>query len=313
MAQIACASARLWTTSKQALGMNVGQLSELWRYPVKSMAGESIQSGRFDAYGMIGDRAWAAINTETGNVGWGKSYPKLMNLKARYTREPPPTRSYGEDVSPVAIHFPSGDVAVSNANPDKALTDYIGAPLHLSPLEPPENRQHYRWKDPIDYDDILKILGIGPDEPAPDLSAYDENMIELLAEYFAPPGTYNDMFPIHALTTSSIDHMEQKSGERFDVARFRPNFLIQTVPGINGLIEFNWIGKTLEIGESVFRVEAKTIRCSMPSRGQAHNGLPQNAQIAKSLVAEAQRFFGAYLSVVKPGMVNVGDAVILSD
>jgi hypothetical protein len=144
-----------------------------------------------------------------------------MNLKARYTQEPPPTRGYGGDVSPVAIHFPNGAVAVSSENPDKALTDYIGVPLHLSPLEPPDNRQHYRWKDPVDYEAILKILGIGPDEPAPDLSAYDENLIELLTEYFAPPGTYNDMFPVHALTSSSIRHMEQKPGETFDLARFR--------------------------------------------------------------------------------------------
>jgi uncharacterized protein YcbX len=293
--------------------MNVGKLSELWRYPVKSMAGESIQTASFDTYGMIGDRTWAAINTETGDVGWGKSYPKVMNLKARYTQEPPPTRGYGEDVSPVAIHFPCGAVAVSSDNPDKALTDYIGVPLHLSPLEPPDNRQHYRWKDPVDYDAILKILGIGPDEPAPDLAAYDESLIELLAEYFAPPGTYNDMFPIHALTSSSIRHMEQKSGEIFDLARFRPNFLIETAPGIKGLIEFDWIGKTLQIGDSLFGVEAKTIRCSMPSRGQEPYALPQNARIAKALFAETQRFFGAYLSVIQPGTVNVGDAVILSD
>jgi len=293
--------------------MNVGKLSELWRYPVKSMAGESIQTARFDTYGMIGDRSWAAINTDTGDVGWGKSYPKVMNLKARYTQEPPPTRGYGEDVTPVAIHFPSGAVTISSENPDRALTDYIGVPLHLSPLEPPDNRQHYRWKDPVDYDAILKILGIGPDEPAPDLSAYDENLIELLAEYFAPPGTYNDMFPVHALTSSSIRHMEQKSGETFDLARFRPNFLIETAPGIKGLIEFDWIGKTLQIGDSLFGVEAKTIRCSMPSRGQEPYGLPQNARIAKAIFAETQRFFGAYLSVIQPGKVNVGDAVILSD
>jgi len=293
--------------------MRVGQLSELWRYPVKSMAGERIQSAHFDTYGMIGDRSWAAINTDTGDVGWGKSYPKLMNLKARYTKEPASDRRYGEGVSPVAIHFPSGDVVVSNDNADAALADYIGVPLHLSPLEPPANRQHYRWQNPVDYEAILKILGIGPDEPAPDLSAYDENLIELLAEYFAPPGTYNDMFPVHALTTSSIEHMEQKSGEAFDLPRFRPNFLIQTAQGINGLIEFTWIGKTLEIGESLFKVEAKTIRCSMPSRGQVPYGLPQNSQIAKSLFEETQRFLGAYLSVVHPGKVTVGDDVILSD
>jgi len=293
--------------------MNVGHISEVWRYPVKSMAGESIDGAHIDSYGMIGDRAWATINSETGDVGWGKSYPKLMNLQARYTQEPPSGRVYCEDVAPVAIHFPGGEAVVSNENPDEALSDYVGAPLHLSPLEPPENRQHYRWQEPPSVEAILKLLGIGPDEPPPELSVYDESLIELMAEYFAPPGTYYDAFPIHALTTSTLEHMERKSGEAFELQRFRPNFLIQTTPEIKGLIEFEWIGKSLEIGESLFRVEAKTVRCSMPARGQAPYGLPQNAQIAKSLFAETQRFLGAYLSVTKSGKVCVGDRVTLLD
>lgn len=293
--------------------MNVGRISELWRYPVKSMAGESISSACFDAFGMVGDRAWAAINTETGDVGWGKSYPGLLNLKARYAQEPSSSRAYCEDVPAVSIHFPGGEVASSDENLDATLSDYIGAPLQLNPLEPPENTQHYRWQNPVDYEAILKILGIGPDEPPPDMNAYDGSIIELLAEYFAPPGTYNDMFPVHALTSSSIEHMEQQSGESFELQRFRPNFLIETSPGISGLVEFEWIGKQLSIGDSLFKVEAKTIRCSMPARGQAPYDLPQNAKIAKSLFAETQRFLGAYLTVVQPGKISTGDEVILLD
>ena len=121
------------------------------------------------------------------------------------------------------------------------------------------------------------------------------------------------MFPVHALTTSSLRYMEQQSGETFAVQRFRPNFLIATAEGDAGLIEFDWIGKKLEIGGAVFGVEAKTIRCSMPSRGQAPYDLPQNPNIAKSLFAETQRFMGAYLSVLEPGKVSEGDEVRLVD
>ena len=293
--------------------MKVGKISEVWRYPVKSMAGERIASAQFDAYGMIGDRAWAAIDSSTGDVGWGKSHPKLMNLQARYTHEPLPHRAYCEDVPPVAINFPAGEVALSEGNADVMISDYIGAPLQLRPLEPPENREHYRWQKPADYESLLKILGIGPNDPPPDMSAYSESTIELLAEYFSPPGTYNDMFPVHMLTSSSIEHMEHQSGETFQLQRFRPNLLIDTEAGVKGLIEFDWIGRSLTIGESQFKVESKTIRCSMPARAQAPYGLEQNPAIAKSLFLETQRFFGAYLSITKPGNVQVGDDVILSD
>lgn len=292
--------------------MEVGHIAGLWRYPVKSMGGEKVGTARFDQYGMIGDRAWAAINTETGDIGWAKAYPRLLDLQARYTQEPPVKRVYGGDVPQVTIEFPPGEEPAGGDHIDSALSAFAGAPLQLSPLQPPDDRQHYRWQTPVDYDAILKILGIGPDESPPDLSAYDESLIELLAEYFAPPGTYNDMFPVHALTTSSIAHMERHSGEAFVVERFRPNFLIQTAEGIEGPVEFDWVGKTLRIGECRFQVAAKTIRCSMPSRGQRPQDLPQNPNIAKSLFAATGRFLGAYLSVIETGEIQVGDSVTLA-
>lgn len=293
--------------------MVVGSISELWRYPVKSMAGERVDSALFDSGGMIGDRTWSTINTETGDVGWGKSYPGLLNLKARYSEEAPTSRVYREDVPAVAIEFPDGTVVDSTDDADAALQEYIGAPLQLSPLEPPANLEHYRWQTPVDYEAILKLLGIGPDEPPPDLAAYDGSIIEMLSQYYAPPGSYHDMFPVHALTTSSIEHMQCQSGESFELQRFRPSFLIATAPDISGPVEFEWIGKTLKIGECLLKVEAKTIRCSMPPRGQAPYGLEQNAQIAKSLFNETGRFFGAYLAVAQPGAISVGDEVALLD
>lgn len=293
--------------------MQVGHLAQLWRYPVKSMGGEKIPEALFDIYGMIGDRTWAAVETETGDVAWGKSYPGLMDLQARYAQGPPSSRVYRGDVPPVAIRLPAGNEILSQDGIDATVSEFIGAPLSLKPLEPPENREHYRWQTPVDYEAILKLLGIGPDDPPPDLSAYDESIIQLLAEYFAPPGTYHDMFPVHAMTTASIEHMERQSGENFAVQRFRPNFLVQTDPGCTGLPEFDWIGKKLKIGDCLFGVEAKTIRCSMPSRGQLPHGLEQNPKIAKSLFSETGRFLGAYLTVLEVGKVCVGDSVIVVD
>ncbi len=103
--------------------MQVGHISELWRYPVKSMAGERITAGVFDAYGMVGDRAWAMINTESGDVGWGKTYPGLLNLCAEYLQEPSRERAYGTDVAPVAVRFPGDDGATSGAGLDARISD----------------------------------------------------------------------------------------------------------------------------------------------------------------------------------------------
>ena len=39
----------------------VGRVSALWRYPVKSMAGEGLRSVRVGRHGLTGDRRWAFI------------------------------------------------------------------------------------------------------------------------------------------------------------------------------------------------------------------------------------------------------------
>ena len=35
------------------------EISEIWRYPVKSMMGERVERARLEHLGMVGDRAWA--------------------------------------------------------------------------------------------------------------------------------------------------------------------------------------------------------------------------------------------------------------
>ena len=37
----------------------VGEMAELWRYPVKGMRGESLQTLYLDAHGVAGDRRFA--------------------------------------------------------------------------------------------------------------------------------------------------------------------------------------------------------------------------------------------------------------
>ena len=48
------------------------RISEIRRYPVKSMGGESLQSIDVDARGLAGDR-WFAVVDATGKLGSGKN------------------------------------------------------------------------------------------------------------------------------------------------------------------------------------------------------------------------------------------------
>src|SRR5579875_3151757 len=70
-------------------------VAEIWRYPVKSLGGESVPASLADEGGLLGDRVWAVLDGD-GKLGSGKNslrfrrVPGLLDLAARYPAEPGP-------------------------------------------------------------------------------------------------------------------------------------------------------------------------------------------------------------------------------
>jgi uncharacterized protein YcbX len=48
--------------------MATGKVVSIWRYPLKSMMGEELNSSYITERGLLGDRTYALIDQETGNV-----------------------------------------------------------------------------------------------------------------------------------------------------------------------------------------------------------------------------------------------------
>ncbi|MWC28043.1 MOSC domain-containing protein [Paenibacillus sp. MMS18-CY102] len=66
---------------------NVGKITEINRYPIKSFAGESLESCEIEPYGMVGDR-FATFYDETKKDWWKyitvRNIPNLFTYKAQY-------------------------------------------------------------------------------------------------------------------------------------------------------------------------------------------------------------------------------------
>lgn len=63
----------------------IGEIKEIFRYPVKSFEGESLDSTDVDAYGIYGDRSHVFIDeTREGKNLSAKQVPKLLGYKARF-------------------------------------------------------------------------------------------------------------------------------------------------------------------------------------------------------------------------------------
>ena len=112
-------------------------LTNIWRYPVKSMQGQSLESTLITSFGIPGDRGWAVVETQTGKTASAARYPQLLNCKATYRTEPA-DRAPDETSSEVLIEFENGD-KLSSQDPklNKRLSDVLGTECTLTACPTP--------------------------------------------------------------------------------------------------------------------------------------------------------------------------------
>ncbi|HYK26918.1 MAG TPA: MOSC N-terminal beta barrel domain-containing protein [Streptosporangiaceae bacterium] len=94
--------------------MGTAVVEQLWRYPVKSIGGERIESTWADSLGVRGDRVWA-VQRANGKLGSGKDstrfarVPGLLSVTARYVDLAMPPVLTGTDGSEHAVADGSAD------------------------------------------------------------------------------------------------------------------------------------------------------------------------------------------------------------
>src|SRR5436190_2529807 len=89
-----------------------GSVVGLWRYPVKSMMGEELNSAEVTERGLLGDRQFAVVDRATGKIGGAKNPRKWGNFfdfRAAYV-EPP---QMGSKIPVVRITLPDGTVVTN--------------------------------------------------------------------------------------------------------------------------------------------------------------------------------------------------------
>ena len=63
-------------------------VTEIWRYPVKSMGGERLDNVAVDERGVVADRMWAVRDPELGSITTARRRPALLRCGARYAADP---------------------------------------------------------------------------------------------------------------------------------------------------------------------------------------------------------------------------------
>lgn len=283
----------------------VGIVKEIWRYPVKSMAGERVGSGLLHERGLRGDRRWALRDDVHKEIWSGRNLHAISQCAARYLTEP-----QGDESAPVEITLPQGaKLRHDDAEVNAKISAALNHPLSLWPIVDTSNVAHYRRKQRDEAElgqYLVEQFARLPGEPFPDLSKAPPEAMEFVSS----PGVYCDVAPLHVLTTATLAHMKSINPNAiWDVRRFRPNIVIETDPQFTGLIDAQWPGKTLAMGDAHVACMIDAFRCAMTAL--ATPDLPKDPSVLRSIVRDANQNLGLYAATAKRGTIKEGDVVYL--
>ena len=143
-----------------AAPIELGSVVSLWRYPVKSMMGEELNATEVTERGLLGDRAYALVDSSDAKVATAKNprkWPNLFDFRATFI-EPP---RLSANVPPVRITLPDGVIAISQQSDlNQILSNALNRKVTLNATERgymgPANAEEY-WPDMegLDYRDTV--------------------------------------------------------------------------------------------------------------------------------------------------------------
>lgn len=162
--------------------VEIGHITAIWRYPVKSMAGERVATAHLGALGLHADRTWAVRDVEMNITTGAKRLPGLLWCTARYAQAPTPDVGPG-NAPEVIIGFPDGrETSSSDPGVHRTLSDYLDRDVELWPLPALAERDKYRGASAT-KSDLRTIFGLRDDEPLPDLSVFPVRKLAEITRY----------------------------------------------------------------------------------------------------------------------------------
>ncbi len=258
-----------------------GEVLSLHRYPVKSMLGEDLAALELDTHGVVGDRALALTDPDTGRVATAKQprhWRRLLTCASA---------GVGDDVR---VTLPDGRT-VDAGQAAGQYDQLLGRPGVVA-----HPRAHGAVVERPDPEDVL-AHGLDADVDAPTLEIAQG----------APGGRFVDHSPVHLITTATLDALG------VEALRYRPN-VVATPPGTEPFVENGWLGRRLTLGEVVLVPTLPTPRCSVPTL--EHGALPRAPHALRGPAdrnrVEVDGFgvlpcAGLYARVERTGTLRVGD------
>jgi uncharacterized protein YcbX len=271
-----------------AARVELGSVVALWRYPVKSMMGEELNATEVTDRGLLGDRAYAVVDTSDGKAATAKNprkWPRLFDFRAAFVEPARPAAK----IPPVRIALPDGTAVTSDQDDlNQILSKALNRAVTLRAADRGVVNAEEYW---------------------PDMEGLEHR--DTVTDFTLPEGTFFDVAMVHLLTTATLDRLRELYPQgRFEVRRFRPNIVVQLASGEKGFAENAWVGHTLAIGTAVrLNITGPSGRCVMTTLAQGD--LPTDPRILRTAAQHNQVNVGVYAAVVRGGTIRRGDPVRL--
>ena len=279
----------------------LGSIVSLWRYPVKSMMGEELNAAEVTKSGLLGDRAYALVDSSDGKVASAKNprkWPRLFDCRAALADVP----RTGVKLPPVRITLPDGTIVNSEQSDLRQILSKVlkrevalGAIVH----------GHQEAVESA----LPNLRTATAEEYWPDIEGLEHR--DTVTDFGLPEGTFFDCAFVHVLTTATLDRLRVLYPQgRFEVRRFRPNIVVETANGEKDFVENAWIGQVLAIGDAIrLSITGPCPRCVMTTLPQGD--LPKDTGILRTAAQHNRANVGVYASVLQGGTVRRGDSVRL--
>ncbi|MEX1046974.1 MAG: MOSC domain-containing protein [Actinomycetota bacterium] len=245
--------------------------------PVKSTVLHHPEEIRLEEFGVAEDRRFYLID-ERGKLFSGFKYGPMVRIRAEYD-------ALEERLT---LHLPGARAVEGDAtSTGEAVTTNF-------------------W----DKRELHGQLLDGPFNAA--LSKYADRPLRLVR--CDGPRNATDVHPVTIMSSASVEELRRRAGrdEPLDGRRFR---MLIEVDGCGPHEEDTWGGKSARVGDAVIRVLKPVPRCVVttqsPDTGVRDFSTLKQLASYRGITKERDINFGVYADVVEPGVIRVGDEIVV--
>jgi len=260
----------------------VGRVESVWRYPVKSMRGESLPEIFAGFSGVYGDRLFA-LKSSAAPAGFpyltGREWHEMLCYLPRF-RHPEKAAKPANLAEAAALLSILNPVAADPA--DLALD-----------IETPSG-------EVLAIDDPALLRQIGE-------RAGEGHSLSLMRSERA----MTDCLPISLFSLQTARQLGEEVGAVLDIRRFRANLYLD-LDGAGGFSENDHVGRKLRIGPKVIVfVQERDPRCQMITLDP--DTAAPNPEILRKVARGHDGTAGVYGAILAEGMIRAGDSVEIID